>query len=245
MDRSRRCGRRADTPAPGRTAHRRGCRHRSTLDGARIRRPGAGDPPRALRGSEARPARRLRAWRRAASRRQSRGTFRATTTASNGHAGSSCHRRLRPPRVGPTDPARTADHPLPTADLRRFAVAAPEPDLRGRQRSGLSPGHCVRGDRPPRLALAASWTALEDIKPGSGELTYFDGSHRLPDFVFSDEFKCWHRDRDGDEMHVEYLAGLVTRSEASGLPSRRHLAAPGRRLHLVGRSGARRQSGGR
>jgi len=33
----------------------------------------------------------------------------------------------------------------------------------------------------PPLALAASWIVLEDVKPGSGELTYYDGSHRMGD----------------------------------------------------------------
>lgn len=34
------------------------------------------------------------------------------------------------------------------------------------------------------LEFAASWTALEDIQPGSGELVYYPGSHRVPEFLF-------------------------------------------------------------
>jgi len=35
-------------------------------------------------------------------------------------------------------------------------------------------------------ALAATWTALEDVHPDAGPLTYFPGSHRLPLYRFSD-----------------------------------------------------------
>lgn len=34
------------------------------------------------------------------------------------------------------------------------------------------------------LAMAASYTALEDIEAGNGELEYFIGSHRAPEFLF-------------------------------------------------------------
>jgi ectoine hydroxylase-related dioxygenase (phytanoyl-CoA dioxygenase family) len=75
--------------------------------------------------------------------------------------------------------------------------------------------------------LAASWTALEDIEEGSGELTYFDQSHRLPDHLFSGAYKCWHPDRDGVEAHDRYLAELVTRSQQAGLEQKRLLARKG------------------
>lgn len=41
----------------------------------------------------------------------------------------------------------------------------------------------VKIDSNP-LHLAATWLALEDIKPGTGELEYYVGSHRAPDFLF-------------------------------------------------------------
>lgn len=37
----------------------------------------------------------------------------------------------------------------------------------------------------PPSALVAAWIALEDIRPGSGELFYVPGSHRLPYFEFA------------------------------------------------------------
>ena len=39
------------------------------------------------------------------------------------------------------------------------------------------------------MRLCASWVALEDIAPGSGELIYYPGSHRLPDWLYSGRYK--------------------------------------------------------
>lgn len=41
----------------------------------------------------------------------------------------------------------------------------------------------VKVDTNP-LALAATWLALEDVSPGTGELEYYIGSHRAPEFLF-------------------------------------------------------------
>jgi ectoine hydroxylase-related dioxygenase (phytanoyl-CoA dioxygenase family) len=41
------------------------------------------------------------------------------------------------------------------------------------------------------VALSAAWVALEDVQPGSGELMYYRGSHRLPEYLFSGEYKHW------------------------------------------------------
>jgi hypothetical protein len=41
----------------------------------------------------------------------------------------------------------------------------------------------VKVDTNP-LALAATWMALENVKAGAGELEYYVGSHRAPDFLF-------------------------------------------------------------
>ncbi len=79
----------------------------------------------------------------------------------------------------------------------------------------------------PPGALAAAWIALEDVRPGSGELVYYDGSHRLDDFLFSGQYKCWHHERDGAGQHDEYAVGLVPRAEAAGLERRRLLVERG------------------
>jgi hypothetical protein len=37
--------------------------------------------------------------------------------------------------------------------------------------------------------FVASWIALEDVEEGAGELVYFPGGHRLPDFLYSGDCK--------------------------------------------------------
>lgn len=39
------------------------------------------------------------------------------------------------------------------------------------------------------MHIAASWLALEDIQPGTGELEFYIGSHRDPEFLFGGEHK--------------------------------------------------------
>jgi ectoine hydroxylase-related dioxygenase (phytanoyl-CoA dioxygenase family) len=39
------------------------------------------------------------------------------------------------------------------------------------------------------MELVASWTALEDVRPGSGELIYYPGSHQDQDFLFEGKYK--------------------------------------------------------
>lgn len=48
--------------------------------------------------------------------------------------------------------------------------------------------------------LAASWIALEDVEPGTGELVYYPGSHHWDDFKFSSHFKHYDEERDGVEQ---------------------------------------------
>lgn len=70
-------------------------------------------------------------------------------------------------------------------------------------------------DRP--LELAATWVALEDIREGSGELMYVEGSHRLPDWKFGGDSKHWDPMVHGDETHTEWSQWLVRKSEEMGL----------------------------
>ncbi|MEZ6197436.1 MAG: phytanoyl-CoA dioxygenase family protein [Planctomycetota bacterium] len=67
------------------------------------------------------------------------------------------------------------------------------------------------------LEFAASWIALEDIRPGSGELVYFPGSHRLPESLFGRGRRNWNRERDGDEAERRFLDELVRQCGAAGL----------------------------
>ena len=59
--------------------------------------------------------------------------------------------------------------------------------------------------------------ALEDVQPGSGELMYYEGSHRLPDWLYSGAFKHYNHERDKHEEHMAHLKSLVDRSEERGL----------------------------
>jgi hypothetical protein len=71
------------------------------------------------------------------------------------------------------------------------------------------------------MEFAAAWIALEDIQPGSGELAYYPGSHRLTEHVFPGGTRNWHRERHGEPILNEYLDGLHTRSKAMGLALQR------------------------
>jgi hypothetical protein len=57
-------------------------------------------------------------------------------------------------------------------------------------------------------------------------LTYYEGSHRLPDFLFGDGVKCWQSSL-GSEAHDRYAAWLVEQTEAAGLRRRRFEARQG------------------
>jgi ectoine hydroxylase-related dioxygenase (phytanoyl-CoA dioxygenase family) len=77
------------------------------------------------------------------------------------------------------------------------------------------------------LELAASWIALEDIQEGSGELTYYEGSHRLPEFYFAGEHKHWNPQRDGDEAYAQYNTALAENTRRLALPLRKLSARKG------------------
>lgn len=57
--------------------------------------------------------------------------------------------------------------------------------------------------------FAASWLALEDIEPGSGELTYYPGSHRWP--------LRWDHSKPYGEAHGEYLTSLPAQAAERGV----------------------------
>ncbi len=67
------------------------------------------------------------------------------------------------------------------------------------------------------LEFAASWIALEDIRPGSGELCYYRGSHRLAETLFRSGARNWNRQRDGEEANRRYLEGLRERARRENL----------------------------
>ena len=77
------------------------------------------------------------------------------------------------------------------------------------------------------LQFMASWVALEDVTEGSGELTYYTGSHRLDDFLFPDDSKSWHPGKHGQQIHREFLDSIVARSEAKNLSRETFMAKKG------------------
>jgi hypothetical protein len=79
-------------------------------------------------------------------------------------------------------------------------------------------------DRP--LEFAACWIALEDVKPGAGELIYVPGSHRFDDFDFNGK-KYWSPDEDGNDKHQEWARWLYTETERRGLSVESFLARRG------------------
>lgn len=67
------------------------------------------------------------------------------------------------------------------------------------------------------LNLAASWIALEDVQPGSGELSYYPGSHRFADHLYSGKFKYFNHERDNHQQHLDHLDSLHEKARALGL----------------------------
>jgi phytanoyl-CoA hydroxylase len=66
------------------------------------------------------------------------------------------------------------------------------------------------------MKLAATWIALEDIQPGSGELSYYEGSHKIEEFLFKGIYKHW--DGIDLETHLQFLELLHTKSQNMNLP---------------------------
>lgn len=70
----------------------------------------------------------------------------------------------------------------------------------------------VRVNRP--MEMVGSWIAMEDIQEGSGELEYYVGSHRIPEFLWEGESKWMPH---GSSEHPQFLAHIKTEAERMGL----------------------------
>jgi hypothetical protein len=66
-------------------------------------------------------------------------------------------------------------------------------------------------------SLCASWVALEDIQPGTGELVYYPGGHRFGEFLYQNHRKNWSVDDDGHEIHDHHLHWLHERAKELGI----------------------------
>lgn len=73
------------------------------------------------------------------------------------------------------------------------------------------------------MLLVATWIALEDIVEGTGELAFYDASHKLPPFVFANG----RRHHDGQTSGDAYVEALERACQERQLPYRRLLARKG------------------
>ena len=81
----------------------------------------------------------------------------------------------------------------------------------------------VKIDSNP-MHLAATWLALEDVAPGTGELEYYVGSHRSPDFLFGGSSK-WMESHTAE--HARFLQSLHDDAKAFGQVKSSFLAEKG------------------
>ena len=76
--------------------------------------------------------------------------------------------------------------------------------------------------------LIASWIALEDIEPGSGELIYYVGGHRIPEYIYADgASKHFDAGRDGSPPHAAHLKYLHEEAARRSLPIAKFSAKKG------------------
>jgi ectoine hydroxylase-related dioxygenase (phytanoyl-CoA dioxygenase family) len=75
----------------------------------------------------------------------------------------------------------------------------------------------------PQL-LVATWIALEDVVPGRGELTYWEGSHRIAPKVFADGTRRFNPSRDDETALRDHLQKEIDRL---GCPKRDFFAKKG------------------
>jgi ectoine hydroxylase-related dioxygenase (phytanoyl-CoA dioxygenase family) len=74
------------------------------------------------------------------------------------------------------------------------------------------------------LLLAATWIALEDVREGSGELAFYDRSHRLPHYLFKNGTKRMNFQEDDKGL---YDAELDAACRRHGMEYQRFLAKKG------------------
>jgi ectoine hydroxylase-related dioxygenase (phytanoyl-CoA dioxygenase family) len=77
------------------------------------------------------------------------------------------------------------------------------------------------------LELVACWIALEDVRPGSGQLQYMVGSHRLPDFEFRTGRKHWDAAVDGMDPHTNWCKWILDEGHRRGFPIESFMAKRG------------------
>jgi len=65
------------------------------------------------------------------------------------------------------------------------------------------------------MEMVGSWVALEDVRPGTGELQYYVGSHRIPEYVWFGRSRAKPYELEDDR---EFLRWVREESERLGCP---------------------------
>ena len=74
------------------------------------------------------------------------------------------------------------------------------------------------------MEFVGCWIALEDVRAGSGELQYYDGSHTIPEYVWFDRSRARPAGLDDDR---DFLRWVREQSERAGHPLVRFLPRAG------------------
>jgi hypothetical protein len=74
------------------------------------------------------------------------------------------------------------------------------------------------------MEMVGVWIALEDVQPGTGELQYFVGSHRIPEYRFDGR---WRSKRSDDPDDEPFLRHVYEQSVAAGCELVRFLPKKG------------------
>ncbi len=83
------------------------------------------------------------------------------------------------------------------------------------------------------MQFAASWIALEDVHEGAGELFYYVGSHKLPEYYYAGEFKgaeVAKQVKPGVDLSKDYprhIELIRRQTEGLGMPKQTFLARRG------------------
>ncbi len=102
---------------------------------------------------------------------------------------------------------------------------------RGSQQEAHQDSAYVNYSHP--MQFAASWIALEDVAENSGELFYYAGSQKLPEYLYMDNYKGVEEagrlnpNTNFDKPIREHVAGLPVAAAAHGLQRERFLAKRG------------------
>ena len=103
--------------------------------------------------------------------------------------------------------------------------------LRGSAQEGHQDSAYVAYTIPRQFA--ATWTALEDVTIGAGELFYYPGSHRFEEFTYKEDYKSVHEARrmSGEaptrEQVERHVRSLEERAVQRGIPKMQFAAKKG------------------